>query len=176
MSLATVNIPVVETERLLLRANRESDFEAYLAFDASERSHWVGGPIDRWTSWRKFLSTLGHWALHGYGLWTVEIKDTGAVAGRVGFNNHDGWLEPEIGWSIFDGFEGQGIAREAAEAALAYGARHFGIDGPISYIHPDNTRSAALAERLGAHREREVEFFNAPCVVWRHPRRTEAAA
>ncbi|WP_254695361.1 GNAT family N-acetyltransferase [Oceanicola sp. D3] len=173
--MSALNIPVIETERCILRAPEERDFPAAVAFGESERSKWVGGPYPRRAAWGVLLASIGHWALRGYGQWMIEDRATGEAAGRTGFLFNDGWHEPEIGWWLHDGFEGRGLAFEATQAALAYGAEHFGIDGPISYIRQGNTRSAALAERLGAAPEREVEFFDAPCVIWRHPKREAAA-
>ncbi|NDW45267.1 GNAT family N-acetyltransferase [Ruegeria sp. PrR005] len=171
----TLSIPVIETENLILRGPRESDFEAFAAFGASERSRFVGGPFPRFRSWGGFLATYGHWALRGYGMWMVEERATGATAGRIGFIFNDGWDEPELGWHIFDGFEGKGYAYQAAHAARAHGAQHFGLDGVISYIDPANTRSLRLAERLGAQYERDGEVAGHPCQVWRHPQQGTAA-
>ncbi len=166
---ASSHVPVVDTSDLILRGYREEDFEAFAAFGASERSRFVGGPQDRWCLWRAFLAGIGHWTLRGYGMWIVEHRDTGAVAGRVGMIFNDGWDEPELGWHIYDGFEGKGYAYQATVAARRYAAEHFDLNGLISYISAENTRSLALAERLGASFERDGELLGHPCQVWRHP-------
>ncbi|MFC4667626.1 GNAT family N-acetyltransferase [Seohaeicola nanhaiensis] len=172
---ATLSIPVIETERLILRGPRESDFEAFATFSASDRAAFVGGPYTRQRSWVSFLAQYGHWALRGYGMWMLEDRATGGIAGRVGIIRNDGWDEPELGWHIYDGFEGKGLAYEAAHAARAHAANHLGLDRVISYIVPDNTRSAALAQRLGATIERDGEVSGHPCHVWRHPSAKGAA-
>ncbi len=163
-------IPTVETDRLILRAPQESDFDAHAEFMASDRAKFIGGPQDRYQAWRGFTSTIGHWAIRGYGMWLVADKSDDTPLGRVGLIYHESWDEPELGWHIYAAAEGKGIAFEAASAARAYGAAHLGLDGVISYIDPDNTRSAALAQRLGATHERDREFFDAPCQIWRHPK------
>ncbi|WP_270726553.1 GNAT family N-acetyltransferase [Shimia sp. Alg240-R146] len=174
MSLS-LNIPAVETDRLILRGYRESDLDAVFAFNQGERSHWVGGPkTTRHECWRVIIGVVGHWALRGYGLWMVEEKATGKQCGGVGIINHVGWREPELGWHVFDGFEGKGIAYEAALAARTYAAQNFNVPAPISYIRHDNHRSIALAERLGATLECEGELTGKPCLIYRHPV-TEAA-
>ena len=176
MSAAALPIPVLTTARLILRGPEERDFEAVAGFGTSERSRWVGGPFTRFESWGRFLSGFGHWALRGFGYWTLEDRATGRVAGRVGITAHDGWDEPELGWHLFDGFEGQGLALEAAQAAREHAARAMGLDGVISYIDPANTRSARLAQRLGATVERDGMLLGHPMQVWRHPRLDEASA
>lgn len=165
----TLNIPQLETTRLILRGPLEADFQAMIAFGASDRGKFIGGRMSQWDVWRSLLAGLGHWALRGYGFWSVDRKDTGQMIGRVGMHLHDSWPEPELGWVIFDGHEGQGYAHEAALAARSYAARHFGLGPVISLIDPENTRSVALAKRLGAAVERRITFFDHPCDVYRHP-------
>ena len=169
MTAVALDIPRVDTDRLILRGPREQDFEAFAAFGASDRSKWVGGPYPRIRSWGGFLATYGHWALRGFGMWMAEHRETGKTAGRIGMIYNDGWEEPELGWHIFDGFEGHGLAYEGALAARSYAAQHQDLDGVISYIAPDNTRSIALAKRLGATFEREGTLMGTPCHIYRHP-------
>ncbi len=170
MTSVTLPIPVIEANRLILRAPLETDFEAHANFMASPRSGFVGGPCDRWQAWKGFASGLGHWVLKGFGVWTIADKETGSPLGKAGFINAPGWDEPELGWHVYEAAEGKGIAFEAVTAARAYGAQHFGLDGVISYIDPANSRSMTLAERLGARFERNGELLDKPCQVWRHPK------
>lgn len=161
-------IPVLQTERLILREPREADFPAMLAFNDSPRAGFVGGGRDRQWVWRGLLANIGHWVLRGYGFFSVETK-AGDFIGRIGMLYHDGWDEPELGWHLFDGHEGQGYAVEAARAARADYHARISSHPPISYIDPENPRSEALARRLGATPEREVEFLGKTIRVWRHP-------
>lgn len=173
MTTFAVTIPEIETERLILRPLSLDDFDALATFYASERSKFVGGPVSKAEAWRKLAFINGHWMLRGYGYWAIQAKedakDTGTCLGLCGFIFREGWSEPELGWQLFEAAEGKGIAFEAATAARAYGAAHFGLDGVISHIAPDNTRSAALATRLGAHIERRGELLGEICDIYRHP-------
>lgn len=166
---ALAPIPVIETERLILREPRMSDLDVMIRFGASERSHYVGGPHQDWQVLEKIAAHIGYWALRGYGVWTVETK-AGDVAGRIGIVHHLDWSEPELGWTVFDGFEGQGLAYEGAMAARHHAARAFGLGPLISHIHPENTRSRRLAERMGATIEREITLRGEPCLIYRHPK------
>lgn len=176
MTAFALPIPEIETARLILRGPRESDFEALAAFGASDRSRFVGGPYPRFRSWGGFLAIYGHWALRGFGMWMLECRATGRTAGRIGMIFNDGWDEPELGWHVFDGFEGQGLAFEAAMAARAHAAAHQGLDGVISYIDPANARSQALARRLGATVERPGTLMGHKVEVWRHPKQETTPA
>lgn len=163
------HIPVLETERLILRAPCGADLPAIIAFRASDRTAFIGGPKDAMQVWDGFLQQIGHWALRGYGWWIIEHRASGTVAGRTGVAFDADVPEPELGWHIFDGFEGQGYAFEAALAARRHAQTVMGLGPVISMIHPENVRSRALAKRLGAAFEAMGEIDGQVCEIWRHP-------
>ncbi|MFD1795666.1 GNAT family N-acetyltransferase [Paracoccus aurantiacus] len=170
MTTLTIDIPVLETERLFLREPRLSDLDAIVAFGMSDRTEFVGGKLEPWQSWNVLNAAIGHWINRGFGWWVLEDKATGAVAGRAGIGYHLDWPEPELGWHIYDGFEGKGLAYEAALAARDHANRHFGLGPLISLIAHGNTRSRRLAERLGAKIETEdFQIRGTPCMIYRHP-------
>ena len=166
----TFAIPEIETERLRLRAPRWDDFEAYAAFNASDRSVGVGGPYTRSRAFQRLGGVIGHWQLRGYGRWMVADKNTDEALGVVGPYFPEGWPEPEIAWTVFEAAEGRGIAYEAAKAARAFAYQALGWTTAISCVVPDNTRSAALAQRMGCvadgvHQHPDGYTLN----IWRHP-------
>lgn len=169
MSAVTFSIPVLETERLIMRAPQESDFAAEASFFASDASQFVGGPLKPHQTWRSLATFLGHWVLRGYGFWALEEKATGAYAGRVGLWFPEGWLEREIGWTLMPDATGKGYATEAAIAARAYAYDTLNWDTAISQIARDNAASKAVATRLGARFEKTYEdpMFGL-MEVWRH--------
>ena len=82
---AAVDIPLLETERLRLRAWREDDLDSLAAFYASDaNARFVGGVCARDDAWRRMAMFLGHWVLRGYGNWVIEEKGTGTFAGYCG--------------------------------------------------------------------------------------------
>ncbi len=75
------DIPVIETERLRLRAFAAADLDAYATMCAdAEVMRFVGdgGPIDRDAAWRQMALFLGHWPLRGFGMWALEERTSGA--------------------------------------------------------------------------------------------------
>jgi RimJ/RimL family protein N-acetyltransferase len=147
--MTTIHIPTVDTARLRLRAPMPDDFDAYAAFRASERTRVLGGPYSRAEAFHMFCALVGHWHLRGYGRWIVADRATDAPLGVVGLYFPEDWPEPEIGWSMFDHAEGKGFAAEAATAARSYAYHVLGWTRVVSVIVPDNTRSIALARRMG---------------------------
>ncbi|SLN16236.1 hypothetical protein ROJ8625_00536 [Roseivivax jejudonensis] len=169
--------PRIETARLILRGPEMRDFNAFATFHADpSRCLGFGPEMARPEAWRWWAGNIGHWQIHGYGYLTVEDRETGAPAGISGIWNPEGWPEPEIGWVVYEGFEGRGIAFEAALAARAWAYDTLGMSTLTSNIKPDNARSKALAARMGAVYERT---YDNPIMgedeLWRHPGPAEAA-
>jgi RimJ/RimL family protein N-acetyltransferase len=160
-------IPVLETDRLILREPREADFPTMLAFNDSPRNAYVGGTLERRWIWRGLLANIGHWALRGYGFFSVDTK-AGDFIGRIGVIYHDTWPEPELAWHLYDGFEGQGYAAEAALAARADYHARISPAPLISMIDVANGRSEALALRLGAVCESTKRDADGDYHIYRH--------
>src|SRR5580700_7636781 len=90
--------PEVETERLLLRQFRESDFEAYVhLMTTPELLHFLnrGEQRTREELWRNMTFHAGTWCIRGYGLWAMELKTTRELIGRAGMWYPEGWPEAE---------------------------------------------------------------------------------
>lgn len=157
----------INTARLTLRTPILDDFAAVDAYARSPRAEFTGGQkCDEMDIWRSFLGVAGHWALRGYGLFTV-LKDSKPI-GRVGVIDHVMWEEPELGWHLFDGFEGHGYATEASAAARDWAGETLSLGALVSYVHPENTASRRVAERLGAVYERDTLLLGHTAQVWRH--------
>jgi RimJ/RimL family protein N-acetyltransferase len=177
MTPALVNTPVLETERLVLRAPELRDFDSYAGFYASSRCGFVGGPMPRDRAWRFFGHHAGHWVLRGFGTFFLEPKAGGDALGMVMAWQPEGHPEREIGWVMFtDAAEGRGYAREAAARVRDHVFGTLGWETAVSYIDPGNQRSIALAERLGARPDPEAVAPDAePVVIYRHPPLARAA-
>jgi RimJ/RimL family protein N-acetyltransferase len=163
-------IPVLETERLILREGRESDFEVLVAFYADEdASKPVGGPLTRAQAWGRMAFNRGHWTLRGYGNWALEEKATGDYAGWAGLWFPEGFPEREVGWGLMLSKRGRGYATEAARRARSYAYDTLGWETAISLVAPDNPRSRRVAERLGATFERPIQHEGMEFGLYRHP-------
>ncbi|THD85178.1 N-acetyltransferase [Aliigemmobacter aestuarii] len=139
--------PTLHTERLTLRMPRLADFEPRVAFYASDRSVWEGGPKARASVWREWASDVGQWPLMGYGPFAVDMG--GDYVGEVGIYHAADFPAPELGWFVTPAAEGRGIALEAARAVMGWVRRALGWDEIINIIDPANVRSIALGLRLG---------------------------
>ena len=163
-----MNEVTLETERLILRMWRNADFEEYAELCADpEVMRFLGGKVfDRTEAWRQMASMIGHWYLRGYGIWVVEEKDSGRLAGRIGCINPEGWPGFEVGWTLKREFWGKGYATEAGRRALEYGFNELDKPHIISLIHPENRASIRVAERLGETLEGNARVFETDVLVY----------
>ncbi len=163
-----VTVPVLETERLILRSLREDDFPTYekIAADPDVMRYLGGKTMNRTEAWRHMAFMVGHWQLRGYGYFALEDKATGEFIGRAGFTNPTGWPGFELGWTVVPWRQREGLASEAASRLLAFAWDDLGKDHVISLIHPDNTPSRRVAEKLGEAVEGETEVLGMPVLVY----------
>lgn len=163
-------LPVLETERLTLRAPRIEDFEAYAAIGESDRGRYlVADNSDRDALWLDFAQMVACWLLRGHGVWTVETRADAKAIGFVLLGFEPGDHEPELGYLFLPEAEGQGYAQEATRAARAYAFDTLGLKTLVSTIDHGNARSIRLAERLGATRDAAAEAaHNHAIQVFRH--------
>jgi RimJ/RimL family protein N-acetyltransferase len=159
----------LETERLLLRPFREADLDDYARICADPevmRHIGEGRPLTRPEAWRHMAFFLGHWQLRGYGLWAAELKEGGALVGRIGLHNPEGWPDLEVGWLLERACWGRGLATEGGRAALGYAFTRLGAEHVISVIRPENARSVRVAERLGERFERRQVVNGAEALIY----------
>jgi RimJ/RimL family protein N-acetyltransferase len=164
-------IPTVMTARLRLRAFRAGDLDAYAAMQANPevmRYLLTGNTATRIQVWYTMLTSLGSWALRGYGMWACEAIDGGRFIGSVGIFEPLDWPEPEIAYSLDQPFWHQGFATEAASAARDWLFGHVPLARAASFIRPENQASIRVAERLGAIREGAIELRGATFQHWVH--------
>jgi RimJ/RimL family protein N-acetyltransferase len=152
-------VPYLHTERLLLREYRREDFDAFAAHiaDPVSAAHLV--PADRQAAWRIFCSQAGLWLLHGAGWWAVEEKATGQLVGTVGAFFREGSTVMELGWNTYRAFWGQGIANEAAAAALHHALEIRCEPKVRALIASANASSLRVARRLGMSHEGDTEIY-----------------
>ena len=162
------------TERLTLRAPEPVDKAAYVAFYTSPRRARTGTLLTKDVARQRFAGDCAHWQAKGYGRFVVADRATGDILGMVGPHQPADYPEAEIAWHLWhDSAEGRGYAYEAARAAQTHAFSTLGWTTAVSYIDPANTRSIALAERLGCARDTtaaipDIDGWQA-ALVYRHP-------
>ena len=159
----------LETERLILRTYKLSDFEDHYRVhsDPDVMRYLIGGkPMTRFDAWRHMAFLVGHWELLGYGYFAAVEKRSNRFVGRIGFSNLEGWPGFEIGWTIAPEFQGRGLATEGGRFLLDYAFNTMGKEHVISVIHPQNKASIRVAEKLGETLEGETEIADMPALIY----------
>ncbi len=161
-------IPTIETERLILRAPVVEDFPAYARLMASVRSAGMGGPFETRAAWGIFCHGVALWRFFGHGALMIDLRSTRQCLGAVEINHGPRFPEKELGWQLYEGFEGYGYATEAARALRDWAFGTLGLPTLVSYIGPGNSRSVAVAERLGASLDPAAQTQDEGDLVYRH--------
>jgi len=161
--------PTLTTQRLLLRGPERDDLAEFTRFMTSAPSMIALGETGTAEqAWLGFLMGTGHWQWHGFGFFTVVERQTGKPVGRVGLLKHSNWPDIELAWHLFEGAEGKGYATEAAIAVKRWAHEDLGLGQIYSYIDLDNTRSQAVAKRLGAVKDGTRAPHEPDAEVWVH--------
>ena len=163
-----MNIPCIETKRLILRGQKSTDWDKYESFMCSERSIYMGGPYGQSQAWGWFCSDLALWILYGHGALMIDDIVTGDCVGQVGINDGPLFPEQELGWFLYSGWEGKGYAYEAAISLRSWAIQQGLLRSLVSYISPANRRSRNLALKLGAVIDRDATRFDSGDLVFRH--------
>jgi len=132
---------------------------ALVACDREAASDWLGADLGMWPgndeveglfpmvirALREDSSASG-WLARA-----IVVRLYGTVAGSTGLFGLPVGGRVEIGWGLERPYRGQGYAREAAAAVVAYAFRHREVREVIARIEPGNAPSIAVAEAIGLH-------------------------
>jgi [ribosomal protein S5]-alanine N-acetyltransferase len=145
-----IGLPVLETERLILRGPQVGDWPAFRDYRSSARTAYTGGPKKPHQAAEQFASFFGHWVMRGFGRLIAEERATGAAIGHFGPMQWDDGGDVELTWSLWTAeAEGRGLATEGARAMNDWAFRTLGLRDAIAAVHHDNAASHAIAQRLG---------------------------
>jgi RimJ/RimL family protein N-acetyltransferase len=144
---------ILETDRLRLRKLSPDDAEFMLGLlnepsfihnigdrgvrtieDA--RSYILNGPV---ASYEK----------HGFGLWLVELKESGALAGICGLLKRDALDDTELGYALMPQYWSKGYALESASAVMVYASEELGLKRVAAITDAGNESSIRLLEKIG---------------------------
>jgi RimJ/RimL family protein N-acetyltransferase len=166
-------VPVIETERLILRGHRLDDFPACAAMWADPIvTRFIGGkPFSEEETWARFLRYIGHWSLLGFGYWAIEEKDSASFVGELGFADYKRDIKPpleapELGWALASKAHGKGYATEAVRVAVAWGEAHFASARTVCIILPENLASIRVAEKCGYTEFQRTTYKAHPTILF----------
>ncbi|MBN8939611.1 MAG: GNAT family N-acetyltransferase [Rhizobiales bacterium] len=156
MAKQSIPHPILVTPRLRLRQFHTDDVDAmHECFTDPEAMRFWNQPVyTKRIETERTVRNLIDCTPSYYRFWAVADAETDRCLGLV--NYHDGHIRSRrvsIGYMIDPARHRQGIATEAVSAMLDFCFGELGLHRLQAFIHPDNSASIALAEKLGFRRE-----------------------
>jgi RimJ/RimL family protein N-acetyltransferase len=155
-----VGVEIIRTERLILR-ELDPDIDAGFIFELLNTPKFIRYIGDRGVrsvdEAAKFIEDRYRqmYRDHGYGLYTVVLKQDGPrglaseQVGVCGFVKRETLPHADLGFAFLPRFERQGYGSESAKAALSYGRTALGLGTVLAITSLDNDASGKLLEKLG---------------------------
>ncbi|MBS7664025.1 GNAT family N-acetyltransferase [Pseudomonas lalucatii] len=153
----------LHTSRLLLRPWRVEDRGAFAALNGDpEVMRHFPACLGREESDRLAERIEADFAERGYGLWALQRRDSGAFIGFTGLRPVT-FAAPfcpavEIAWRLARAHWRQGLASEAARAALACGFARLGLEQIVSFTALDNLPSQRVMQAIGLRHDGAGDF------------------
>ncbi|ADB34858.1 GCN5-related N-acetyltransferase [Kribbella flavida DSM 17836] len=151
------------TDRLRLRRWTDADREPFAALNADPAvmQHFPA-PQTREQSDALIDRTTESFDRLGFGLWALEVLETGRFIGFTGLSvpRFEAHFTPavEVGWRLAKEAWGNGYATEAAHAALAYGFGPAGLAEIVSFTATTNVASQRVMSRIGMTHDEAGDF------------------
>ncbi len=97
------------------------------------------------------------YAAHGFGMFAVIDRASGAWLGMAGLVDRDGLDHVDVGYAFLPATRGRGYALEAVRGVMAWAAAR-GIAPVVAIVNPDNARSIAVLEKIGLVPDRHIRL------------------
>jgi len=164
--------PVFETDRFIVRRWMTDDAEAaFKIYSDPEVMAFIGmgrPPVESIEAMRSGLQRMiDRDSGTPYGSFPYLEKATGELVGAVLLKPLPNSEKVEVGWHLGREHWGRGYATETGRAALDYGFNTLGLEKIYAVVHPANTASIRVTQRLGMKPigrttefyDQELEFF-----------------
>jgi ribosomal-protein-alanine N-acetyltransferase len=161
---------MIETPRLILRPMRAEDTGALLHIfaDPQVMAAFLVEPFARPQMERWVRRNLDHQDDHGYGHFSVILKENGLLVGDCGLEVMEvaGETAVELGYDFRSDYWGQGLATEAAMAVRDYAFGTLGLPRLVSLIRQGNDASRRVAEKVGLSLTETIQRGDSPYWVY----------
>ena len=149
---------VAETPRLILRRLEEHDapFILELLTDPDWLRYIGDKGVHDLDDARRYIAEgpVAMYARHGFGLFLVGRKPSGAPMGLCGLIRREGLDDVDVGYAFLPRFRGCGYAEEAAAEMVRFARDRVGLGRLVAITTPENERSIRVLEKLGFAFER----------------------
>ncbi len=152
----------LDTERLIVRKYTEGDGrELHLLLERNRNREFLRENVEEVSSIKteeeaeiRVRKHSAEWFARDRFVMGIWLKSENKYVGEI-------WIEPkkwevpsfEIGWFLDQGYQGRGVAEEAARRSLEFLFGNFNAHKVIAITRDTNSKSIKLAERLGFCKE-----------------------
>lgn len=164
--MAPVAIPVIETERLILRAPVSADVDVWATFLSEPdftryvpRSRANLTPRERAERTMRALQELWEQQPLGTMGWAITRKGDGQFIGQCNIDALPETDDMELAYLLGKPYWSQGFATEAVRAAIRFGFEHTTWDRIVAAVVPANVASRRVLDHLGFVHERDVNYY-----------------
>lgn len=155
-------MPVIETERLILRQLSRGDAEFILELlNQPSFLRYIGDKEVRNSAHAVRYIENGPMASYerfGFGLYLVELRGSGESIGICGLLKRDSLPDVDIGFAFLPSYWAQGYAFESAAAVMNFAREVLGLRRIVAITSPDNEASIRLLEKIGLRFERMIKL------------------
>jgi RimJ/RimL family protein N-acetyltransferase len=151
-------VNVLETERLKLRqlTGEDAEFVLELLNEPSFIKNIADRGVRTVSDARQYIVErfIAGYEKQGFGMYLVELKETGAPAGICGLVKRDELADVDIGFAFLPRYWSKGYALESASAIKAYALDVLGLKRFVAIVNPENAGSIKVLEKIGLKYER----------------------
>jgi RimJ/RimL family protein N-acetyltransferase len=153
-------IPVLTTERLVLRPFRLDDLASLAVIHADPSFWWypLRAAMSEEETESFLVRVIARYESDGFGVEALEDRSSGELIGWAGLAVPHFLPEilpaVEVGWRLASTCRGRGLATEVGAAAVHWGFTEGGLDRIVSIYEAENAASGRVMEHLGFTLER----------------------
>lgn len=160
----------IETQRLILREFQLEDVQQLTPILANPPviKFSPTGILSVLETQAKIQGFIASYKKYGFGKWAITFKESNQLIGYCGIaiEQIDNKDEREIGYRLDPKFWGQGLATEAASAAIRYGLEKLKFLYILGIVERENKASVRVLEKLGMQHQRKTIFFGVEMDVY----------
>ncbi|MCA9755949.1 MAG: GNAT family N-acetyltransferase [Candidatus Eisenbacteria bacterium] len=166
-------VPVLETERLQLRPIGQGDLEfvfRHFGDPAICRYLKDAPPVETTEEAQGIIDAFAPGSAKPQCRWILVQRSDGRPIGTCGYHH---WVKAynraEIGYDLTESAWGKGLMREALVSVIEFGFGTMGLNRIEAFVHPENTASLGILERLHFQKEGVVrDLFYMDGVYYDH--------
>lgn len=156
---------MIETERLILRKWKESDYKTFIEMNQDKDvMEFFPSTLTKEETLSMIERIKKHFEVNNFGLFAVELKETSEFIGFLGLSipRFEADFMPcvEIGWRLHKKYWNNGYATEAGKACLRYAFEELNLEEVVSFTAKINKKSIKVMEKIGMEFDLEFDHPN----------------